>query len=78
MALGFENQAWRHGHFGHILEGKSYFQKAMFWYALNCVEPSLSWLQNGKWPRAIGLVSIMLIYLRSCSQVHKVSVCALF
>ena len=38
------------------------FSKMDFWYALNCVEPSLSWLQNQKWPRAFGLVSIVFGY----------------
>ena len=72
MAIGFKNEPLHHGHFGHILEERSPFQTAMFWYALNCVETSLSYLQHSKWPRAMGLVSIMLSYLRSCSQVHKI------
>ena len=42
VALGWENEPWRHGHFGQILEEMSSFQTTMFWYALNCVEPSLS------------------------------------
>ena len=46
MALGFENEPWRDGHFGQMLEEKLSFPKAMFWYALNCVDPSLSWLQK--------------------------------
>ena len=59
MALGFENQPWRHGHFGQTVEEKWVLPKATFWYALNCVEPLLTWLQNQ--PGAIGLVSILLI-----------------
>ena len=38
------------------------FQKMIFWYALNCVEPLLSWLEKRKWPRALGLVSILFAY----------------
>ena len=34
-------------------------QKKVPRYTLNCVEPWLSWLQNRKWPRAFGLVSIV-------------------
>ena len=33
--------------------------KMEFWYALNCVEPSLSWLKERKWPGAFGLVNIV-------------------
>ena len=33
-----------------------------FSYSLNCVEPSLSWLENQKWPRAFGPVSIVFGY----------------
>ena len=78
MAFGSEIKPWRHRHFGQILEEKSSFQATIFWRALNCVEPSLSWLHNQKWPRAFALVSIMLSGLRSYSQVDKVSVCARF
>ena len=38
------------------------FSKNEFWYALNCVEPSLSWLESQKWPRAFGFVSIVFGY----------------
>ena len=51
-------------------------QKTGFSYALNCVEPSLSWLKNPKWPRAFGLVSIVFSNLRACSHAHEVSFCA--
>ena len=33
-----------------------------YWYALSCVEPSLSWLERQKWPRALDLVSIVFGY----------------
>ena len=36
--------------------------KKEFWYALNCVEPSLRWPKKRKCPRALGLVSIVLGY----------------
>ena len=78
MALDVKNEPWCHGHFGQILEETSSFQAAMLRYALSCVEPSLSWLQNGKSPGAIGLVSIVPLFVHSCSQVHKVSICARF
>ena len=61
-----------------ILEEKSSFQATMVWYALNCVEPSLSWPQNRRWPRAFGLVSIILGFFRSFLEAHKASICALF
>ena len=48
MALGPENEHWRQGHFGQILEEKPSFQATMFWYAFNRVEASLSLLQNRK------------------------------
>ena len=64
--------------FRQILEEKSSFQETIFWNALNCMEPSLSWLRKQKWPRVVGFVGIILSLLCSCSQVHKVSNCALF
>ena len=76
MALDFEEERLRQSHFGQILEEKLCFQETTFWYALNYVEPSLSWLSNRKWPRAISLVSIMIIVFCACSPGHKVSVCA--
>ena len=62
MALGPEEEPWRCGHFGQKCEEKSSFQATMFWYALNCVEPTLSWLKNRKCPGAIGLLIIMSSY----------------
>ena len=41
-----KNEPWCDGHFSQILEGKSSFQTTTFPHALNCVGPSLSWLQN--------------------------------
>ena len=32
IAVGFDNEPWRHGHFGQILEEKSSFQTTMFWW----------------------------------------------
>ena len=42
MSLGSENEPQRYGNFGQILEKKLSFRTTMFWYALNCVDPSLS------------------------------------
>ena len=78
MALGFEKEPWIQGHFGQNVEQKSSIQATMFWYALNCVEPPLSCLKNRKCPGANGLLIIMSSFLRSCSQVHRLSVCARF
>ena len=56
MAPGFGKQPWRLRHLGKNLEEKSSFQATAFLRALNCVEPSLSWLQNRKTRSGIGLM----------------------
>ena len=52
--------------FGQILEERSSLQAAMIGHALNCVEPSLSLLQNQNCPWAIGFVLLsQVIYIHS-------------
>ena len=47
--MGFEYEPRGFGHFGLIFDKTCPLSKIEFLYALNCVEPSLGWLekQNG-------------------------------
>ena len=56
---GFEYEPQAIGHFGPIFDQNLPFSKIEFWYALNCVKPSLSWLKNQKCLGALGLVRIV-------------------
>ena len=63
LTIGFEYEPRDTGHFGLIFDQNFPFSsKIEFWYALNCVEPSLRWLENQKYHRAFGLVSIVFGY----------------
>ena len=47
------------GYFSLIFDQNLPFFKKEFWYALNCVEPLLSWLEKRKWTRALGVVNVV-------------------
>ena len=57
--MGLEYEPRGFGHFGLIFDQNLPSFEDRVLVALNCVEPSLSWLQKRKWPRAFGVVSIV-------------------